>query len=82
MLYDYKTIAGVSRDDIVNFDLEPGKKYIVKFDAGDMRKDRSKGIKRGLIFLYVTDYLLVFKTKEGYVETFLRNNLLTKVREQ
>lgn len=26
MLYDYKTIAGVSRDDIVNFDLEPGKK--------------------------------------------------------
>ena len=38
MFYDYKTIAGVSRDDIVNFDLKPGGKYIVKFDVGDMRK--------------------------------------------
>lgn len=26
MFYDYKTIAGVSRDDIVNFDLKPGGK--------------------------------------------------------
>ena len=82
MFYDYRTTAGVSRDDIVNFDLEPGRKYMVKFDAGDKRRNKNLGVRKGLKFLYSTDYLLVFRTKEGYVETFLRNNLITKVREQ
>ena len=55
---------------------------MVKFDAGDKRRNKNLGVRKGLKFLYSTDYLLVFRTKEGYVETFLRNNLITKVIEQ
>lgn len=66
-------------DDVRQFDLVPGKKYTIKYDESGRVVRGQNVLYPGLKFLYATRYILFFENKLGILQTFLRNNVVTKV---